>query len=64
VLCVEVHNLLTLTKTRNLKLFHSRKFILMQVVVRGDSKLLSGCPWPIIFRLEATKSNCLWNMKV
>jgi hypothetical protein len=62
---VEVHNLLTLTKTRSLELFRSGKFILMmQVVVQGDSKLLLGFPWPVIFKLEATKSNLLRNMNV
>jgi hypothetical protein len=31
--------------------------------LQGDSKLLSEFPWPIIFKPEITKQNCLWNMK-
>jgi hypothetical protein len=30
----------------------------------SDSKLFSGFPWPIIFKPEKTKLNCLRNMKM
>jgi hypothetical protein len=32
--------------------------------VENDSKLLSVFPWPIIFKRNVTKYNCLHNMKV
>jgi hypothetical protein len=31
------------------------KYIIVKKEIQGDSKLLSGFPWPIIFRPETTK---------
>jgi hypothetical protein len=34
---------------------YMRHVIQAHIYVQGDSKLLSGFPWPIIFRSEITK---------
>jgi hypothetical protein len=36
-------------------LFFSCIFHCFSLNIQGDSKLLSGFPWPIIFKLETTK---------
>jgi hypothetical protein len=38
--------------------------VLTAMVMKSDSKLLSGFPWHIIFKPELIKKTCLQNMKV